>query len=121
MSRAGVYIHIPFCTLKSLGSQFYSVEKREQLIPKFVESIIQEIKNSDIETLDWTIDTLFIGGGTPNLVKPDLIEKILCLIDKKYDLSKLDEATIEINPGETPLEYLHDYIKIGINRYYSGS
>ena len=116
MSRAGVYIHIPFCTLKSLGSQFYSVEKREQLIPKFVESIIQEIKNSDIETLDWTIDTLFIGGGTPNLVKPELIEKILCLIDKKYDLSKLNEATIEINPGETPLEYLHDYIKIGINR-----
>ena len=66
--------------------------------------------------MDWTIDTLFIGGGAPNLVKPKLIEKILCLIDKKYDLSKLDEATIEINPGETPLEYLHDYIKIGINR-----
>lgn len=116
MSRAGVYIHIPFCTLKSMGSQFYSVDKRKWLIPKFVESITREIENSKIETLDWTIDTLFIGGGAPNLVKPKLIEKILCLIDKKYDLSKLDEATIEINPGETPLEYLHDYIKIGINR-----
>jgi len=116
MSRAGVYIHIPFCTLKSKGSRFYSVEKREQLIPKFMESIAREIENCDVETLDWTIDTLFIGGGTPNLVKPELIEKILCLIDEKYNLSKLKEATIEINPGETPVEYLHDYIKMGINR-----
>ena len=116
MSRAGVYIHIPFCTLKSIGSQFYSVEKRERLIPKFIQSIAREIENSNIETLNWTIDTLFIGGGAPNLVKPKLIEKILCLIDKKYDLSKLDEVTIEINPGETPLEYLYDYIKMGINR-----
>ena len=48
MKTAGIYIHIPFCAIKCMYCDFYSVADREDAIPKFVKSIIWEIENCSI-------------------------------------------------------------------------
>ena len=94
MPKAGIYIHIPFCTVKCMYCDFYSVADKEDAIPTFFKALIKEIELCKSDTNDWIIDTIFIGGGTPSLTQPDQLEKVIqniieslpILIDKKLDL-----------------------------------
>ena len=67
MTKAGIYIHIPFCTVKCLYCDFYSITKREDSIQRFISAITKEIKMCNSDVSEWTFDTIFIGGGTPSL------------------------------------------------------
>ena len=120
MTSAGIYIHIPFCAFKCIYCDFYSLDKREDSIPVFVKSLIHEINQCDIDCSKWKFNTLFIGGGTPSLIAPKFMERILSSLYKKYNLNHLKEVTMEINPGEVSKEYLSDYKSLGINRISIG-
>ena len=120
MIKTGIYIHIPFCVVKCMYCDFYSITEKEDLIPRFIKAITNEIKNCNINISEWIFDTLFIGGGTPSLIKSAYIETILECLDKKFNLSKLKEITIEINPGEAPKNRLYNYKSIGVNRISIG-
>ena len=120
MTKAGIYIHIPFCTIKCIYCDFYSITERENSIQRFIDAITKEIKACNADVSKWTIDTIFIGGGTPSLLNGTQIEKIISELSKKYDLSNLVEFTIEINPGEAPIEHLKLYKDFGINRLSVG-
>ena len=61
MKYAGIYIHIPFCAVKCMYCDFYSVAEREDAIPKFVKAIIWEIENCSIDVSEWEFDTIFFG------------------------------------------------------------
>ena len=100
MTKAGIYIHIPFCKIKCMYCDFYSITKKENHIPHFVKMLIREIKLTK-KTFDhnWTFDTIFFGGGTPSLINPKLMEKILVTLEKSFDISNVKEITIEANPG----------------------
>ncbi len=74
MTKAGIYIHIPFCKTKCMYCDFYSIADREDSIPRFVNAITTEIEKCEIDTSDWEIDTIFIGGGTPSLLESKYIE-----------------------------------------------
>ncbi len=99
---------------------FYSISDRENVIPRFVNALVDEINQCDIPKKAWIPDTIFIGGGTPSLLEPKHFERILDTLDKKYDLSSLTESTIEINPGEAPLEKLKSFHELGMNRLSMG-
>jgi oxygen-independent coproporphyrinogen-3 oxidase len=73
-----------------------------------------------VDTTKWTFDTIFIGGGTPSLLNAHQMEKIICALNNKYDLSKIKEFTIEANPGEAPKKKLKDFYSLGINRLSIG-
>ena len=120
MKTAGIYIHIPFCAVKCMYCDFYSVTDRESTIPKFVKAISWEIENCLIDVSDWEFDTIFIGGGTPSLLKASHIDTILSCLNKKYNLSNVKEFTIEANPGEAPKDRLKDFNSMGINRISIG-
>ena len=77
MKSAGIYIHIPFCAIKCMYCDFYSIADREESIPRFVNALISEIQRCQIDTTEWKIDTIFIGGGTPSLLEAKQIESIL--------------------------------------------
>ena len=102
MKTAGIYIHIPFCAIKCMYCDFYSVADREDAIPKFVKSIIWEIENCSIDVSEWEFDTIFFGGGTPSLLEAKYLDSIFSSLSKKYDISNIKEFTIEANPGEAP-------------------
>ena len=120
MKFAGIYIHIPFCSIKCMYCDFYSISDRESSIPIFIQAIIKEIEQCDIDVSGWTIDTIFIGGGTPSLISENLTESILNCLNKKYNLTNLKEVTIEANPGEAPKNRLRSFYKMGINRISIG-
>ena len=120
MKKAGIYIHIPFCTVKCLYCDFYSITERENSIHRFINAITREIEMCNSDVSEWTFDTIFIGGGTPSLLNGEKIEKIISALYKKFDLSNLVEFTIEVNPGEAPTEHLKLYKDYGINRLSIG-
>ena len=120
MKSAGIYIHIPFCAIKCMYCDFYSIADREESIPRFVNALISEIQRCQIDTTEWEIDTIFIGGGTPSLLEAKQIESILEALAVKYDLFSVKEFTIEANPGEAPKERLRDFRSFGINRISMG-
>ena len=121
MKSAGIYLHIPFCAVKCVYCDFYSIADRKNSIPIFIKAILQEIKQCEIDVSDWIIDTIFIGGGTPSLLSESMIESILSQLYKKYELSNLREITIEANPGEAPKDRLKSFNKMGINRISIGA
>ncbi|MBT3179410.1 MAG: radical SAM family heme chaperone HemW [Candidatus Marinimicrobia bacterium] len=117
---AGIYIHIPFCAIKCMYCDFYSIAEKEDAIPRFVKTIVSEIEQCNVDTTNWNINTIFIGGGTPSLLDSEHIEIILKALQTKYDLSQLSEFTIEANPGEAPKNRLIDFRSLGINRLSIG-
>ena len=99
---------------------FYSIADREEAIPRFVKAIITEIERCEVDTSNWKIDTIFLGGGTPSLLESKYIESILKSIQTKYDLSSVIEFTLEANPGEAPKDRLKEFRNLGINRLSMG-
>ena len=120
MYSAGIYIHIPFCTIKCIYCDFYSITDQEKTIPRFVSAIQREIEICSNDTGDWMFDTIFIGGGTPSLLNAKSIELIINTLKKKFDLNNIKEFTIEVNPGEASLKRLKKYNNLGINRLSIG-
>ncbi len=121
MTKAGIYIHIPFCTFKCIYCDYYSIEKREKDMPRFVEMLIREIElTANKHEEDWTFDTIFFGGGTPSLLEPRWIEKILHTLNLFFNISMEPEITLEANPGEAHKMRLIEFRKLGINRLSLG-
>ncbi len=121
MMKAGIYIHIPFCKIKCMYCDFYSITKREKDIPEFIDMLIKEIYRT-AQNYDerWNFDTIFFGGGTPTLLQPQQIEKILHALAVSFNISNVKEITIEANPGEAAKNKLADFHSLGINRLSIG-
>ncbi len=113
----GLYIHIPFCVRKCPYCDFYSISDLS-LKKNFITALAGEIQlRSDLRN---KFDTIYLGGGTPSLIDPDDIEKILVLINKSFPITSDSEITIEINPGTVDKEYFSNIKAIGINRINLG-
>jgi len=118
---AGIYLHIPFCKVKCIYCDFYSITEREHQREHFTKMLCKEIENyANDNSFTYTIDTIFIGGGTPSLLTPNQLESILTTLNKFYNFNNLFEITMEANPGEAPFEKLKAFRKLGINRLSMG-
>lgn len=117
----GIYIHIPFCVKKCDYCDFISYSNCFDMQEKYVEKLLEEIKENKDLLKNNFISTIYIGGGTPSAIKSELIKKIL---DKIYDVSRIDkervEITIEVNPGTITKNNLQMYKDCGINRLSIG-
>jgi oxygen-independent coproporphyrinogen-3 oxidase len=99
---------------------FYSINNREDSIPEFIQSLISEIERCEVDTSKWEFNTIFIGGGTPSLIKSKYMELIINALHKRHNLNKIKEFTIELNPGEAPKDRLKGFKNLGINRLSIG-
>ncbi|MAX13721.1 MAG: coproporphyrinogen III oxidase [Candidatus Marinimicrobia bacterium] len=121
MKNGGIYIHIPFCTEKCIYCDFYSLPNQEQSIKPFIKNLCKEILiRSKKSTIDWKIDTIFIGGGTPSLLSESDLENIISAINKNFNLNDLKEFTIEANPGEFDYNKMVNFKLMGVNRISFG-
>jgi len=119
---SGIYIHIPFCERKCIYCDFYSVENLN-LIDRFTESLLKEIKIFSIEAdffNDSIFDTIYFGGGTPSLLEPAQIEKILNKLSQSFKISSNPEITLETNPGTVDKRKLLEFKNLGVNRISFG-
>ena len=120
MKKSGLYIHIPFCKVKCVYCDFYSITKREKQIPLFTECLLKEIDLYKDYSEKWSFDTIFFGGGTPSLLPTKYLEQILQKLHDTFDTSKVTEISLEANPGEAPFEHLKDIKSLGFNRISMG-
>ena len=111
---AGLYIHIPFCKKRCLYCDFFSTTQFER-IDGYVDKLIEEIHLRKHSTHQ-TIQTIYIGGGTPSLLKPTHIERIL----QSIGIENMQEITMEINPGDATKTYLQAIYQLGIQRLSIG-
>ena len=106
------YIHIPFCKSKCKYCSFISYAGRVDNL--YFDSLFKDI---DINYKGERLNTLYFGGGTPSLISPEIIAKIV----SQFNLSDNCEITFEMNPDDAKPEYLSELGKTGVNRISMGS
>lgn len=114
---AGLYVHIPFCLQKCPYCDFYSITDLKR-VPAFLKALKKEM--SLVHELSFQFDSLYIGGGTPSVLKTRDIDDIIKTADQYFKILPACELTIEINPGTIKPKDLNSYEKIGINRINIG-
>ncbi len=118
--KAGIYIHIPFCRQICPYCDFYSEAGRENRIVDFTSAIAEEARLRAAEFSSWKFDTVFFGGGTPSLLEPSSVERILNSLQTGYSISPDAEITLESNPSSIGSGRLSEYRRVGINRLSIG-
>ena len=147
MILAGIYIHIPFCRSHCSYCDFATGRYENDLAERYVRALCREIsKWNEIENPS-AVETIYFGGGTPSLLAPAQIERILKAVHERFEVIDDAEVTIELNPAsvgaqqanihrrdaenaevaqrnndtELPLRKLHAFRRLGINRASFGA
>lgn len=113
---AGIYIHIPFCKKRCIYCDFYSSTKQEY-VEKYIDALICEAK---LRPASDNISTLYIGGGTPSQLNIGQFKKLIDGLNSAYDLSRLEEFTVEVNPDDVSIQYIQALKQLGVNRISMG-
>lgn len=117
MKEIGLYIHIPFCKKKCFYCDFNSYELFKHDEDEHIRSLLKEIKKY-YRTEEFIFKTVFIGGGTPTVIKFHNIGNIMEAI-APY-IKKDAEVTMECNPGTISPKAAKEYKAMGINRISIG-
>lgn len=112
----GLYIHIPFCVKKCEYCDFVSFAGCESRFPEYIDVLINEME----EYRGAEINTVFIGGGTPSLLIPELINRLCTEVKDNFKLAPEYEWTIEANPGTVTDLKIQTMLRGGINRVSLG-
>ncbi len=120
---AGIYIHIPFCLRKCYYCDFFSEPIDDSETRKiYTKALIKEITFYGKKYgKDFKADSIFFGGGTPSLMEPELIEKIILSLKANFDIAEDTEISMECNPATASLEKLQGYKNAGVNRLSIGA
>ena len=116
---SGIYIHIPFCNQKCFYCDFFSGNQL-YLISDYVDSLVKEINLRSDYLCNESVNTLYIGGGTPSLLNIFQLNKILDSIKINYNFLNISEITLECNPENVNKNYISDLYNLGINRISLG-
>lgn len=116
----GVYIHIPFCLQKCKYCDFLSFVSDEKTMKKYVKSLCEEIRGFFLREKDYQVITVYLGGGTPSILKAEWTKEILTALKEAAVLADNVEISTEANPGTLTEEKLKQYKECGINRLSIG-
>ncbi len=121
---AGLYIHIPFCKKRCSYCSFISYEHKAHLIRRYLDAIKKEARIvSNLDLLDGlTFDTLYIGGGTPSLIPPRQLAKLMDYLFSVLPMAtnRQMEMTLECNPESVTGDLIETAKDVGINRISLG-
>ena len=115
MKAVSIYIHIPFCIRKCLYCDFLSAPAGSQEMENYVEALCSEIRKESKSYVNYTVQTIFIGGGTPSVLPGRSIEQILKAVCEFYHVDQDCEISMEINPGTVTSDKLVYWKRAGIN------
>ncbi len=115
------YIHVPFCLKRCGYCDFSIIAGRDDLVPRFLKAIDLDISRSlEHFNLPPQLETLFIGGGTPTMLQPADLEKLLTILLRYFRLEDRAEVTIEANPDGLSIEKQRILCQMGVNRVSLG-
>ena len=131
MRKLGIYVHIPFCVRKCRYCDFLSFPAAEEIKWAYVRALQREIEGEagqkttgkTLPDTDFSVDSVFIGGGTPSVLPEGALEEILDSLRKccRFSVCPEPEITVEVNPGTVDRRKLESYRKAGVNRISIGT
>lgn len=117
---AGLYIHIPFCASRCIYCNFYSTTSLK-LRQRYVDAVCREMSLLPAPSKErGSIDTIYLGGGTPSQLTPDQLRQLFLYINKVYE-NQAVEVTIEMNPDDVTPAFAEILPRLGINRVSMGA
>lgn len=120
MAPSSIYIHIPFCVKKCGYCDFLSFSKSEEIFEEYIIAVLRELQEKKEELSEHKIQTIFIGGGTPSMLPPKMLGKIMSFLMDHCNLADNIEITMEVNPGTMEISKLREWKSMEINRLSIG-
>lgn len=117
---------VPFCRAKCSFCNFASGVSSAERVTEYVQRLCVEIDGLEARTtalrvqLPRTVDTVYLGGGTPSLLEPAQLRSIFAALRRQFDLQPDAEITLEAAPGQISDELLEEAMKLGVNRVSLG-
>jgi len=120
--KSGLYLHFPFCLQKCRYCDFASEDQRLERIPAYTEALVKEIALRACQQAERAeLQTIYFGGGTPNLFGINNFGKVTQAIREHYLTESVAEFTVEINPGVLTADFLEFLKAKGVNRLSLGA
>ena len=121
MKPAGIYIHIPFCRSRCSYCDFATGLYENSLADRYVDAVVSEITRASHHVDHRMVDTIYFGGGTPSLLTPAQVDKLMKTVGQHFTVDPFAEITMEMNPGTVTVEDLRELRRLGINRASFGA
>jgi putative oxygen-independent coproporphyrinogen III oxidase len=115
----GVYVHIPFCAKRCHYCDFNTYEGQAELHESYVAALVHEIEATGTNPGP-PATSVFFGGGTPTLLPPPALSRILRAVRDSYGLARDAEVTVEANPETVDEHDFEELLKAGFNRFSIG-
>ena len=116
----GIYLHIPFCRSKCDYCDFYSLAGQESRMDGYQRALLAHLKETAFAAKDFSVDTVYFGGGTPSFYGEKRLRELLAAVKKNYKVTKDAEVTLEANPDSVEYTALRALRKAGFNRISLG-
>ena len=116
----GLYLHWPFCQAKCPYCDFNSHVAAVIDQDRWKRAYLSEIYRLGAETESRVLDTVFIGGGTPSMMQPELVAAVLDKVRATWPTSNSFEVTLEANPTSAEAGRFRGYREAGVNRLSMG-
>jgi putative oxygen-independent coproporphyrinogen III oxidase len=116
----GLYIHWPFCQSKCPYCDFNSHVTQNVNHARWEAAYLAEIDRAAADTKGRVLQTVFFGGGTPSLMKPETVHAILSKVRNSWKISNDIEITMEANPTSVEAGRFQAYRDAGVNRVSVG-
>lgn len=113
----GIYLHIPFCRHICPYCDFNTYRGLDALVPRYVDALIRDIATHP----RMPAQTVYFGGGTPSLLTPEQIGRILDVCRNAFDLESNAEVTLEANPNGVDAAWFAAVRETGVNRLSIGA
>ncbi len=133
MGNLGVYIQVPFCQTKCTYCNFHTGVVSAGRFAPYADAVCREIANHrqllasagvmiapSVESLAQSVDTVYIGGGTPSLLEPALLTAMLQALRVNFECS-FTEVTLEADPETIDAEKAGQWAAAGFNRISFGT
>ena len=115
-----IYIHVPFCQSRCIYCDFYSTVFGPEYREKYVAKACVEVGQRTAELPDAPLRSVYFGGGTPSLLEPRQLERLLEAVTRHCTISPETEITLEGNPDDVTAERVGAWRSLGINRVSLG-
>lgn len=117
----GLYLHVPFCARKCPYCDFNTYAGLEDRFAAYVDALCREIVLRAPSVAGRTVTTVFIGGGTPTVLEPSQLGRVLATAREHLRIDPAAEVTCEANPGTVDAARFEGLRAIGVNRLSMGA
>src|SRR5579883_31732 len=120
MHPLGLYISVPFCRSKCTYCNFASGVFPASYMERYIGRLSEDLQSAAAFTPANTLDSIYLGGGTPSLLPPQLFTTLFRTIRDQFEVLQAAEITVECAPGQLPDDTLQAMLECGVNRISFG-